>query len=236
MLKTSMALTLAMLMLGSAVTAKELVIETLDAPDFLAGVRSVDGCLVGNPNGIHYAIPNWIWGAETYTYLYDPLETCGCSAGFEIDAVHMIVQFGAEDVPQSFEASVAVGGAVWNADSGRWEPGPAICSGPVTGIDITAPGLYDIVLPMESCGCMELVHRYAISYTFEGFFSSPPDVVTDNLPQPGTSWNDYGLGWYDLVVDFGYPGNLLMWADATCCESPVGDEPASWGTVKSLYR
>ncbi len=219
---------------------KTLQVEPLSGePTTVSGfgvITDGDDCLVGNDNGVFYAVPNWIWGAETYTYLFDPLGTCGCDVGFEIDAVHMIVQFGAEDVPQSFNAYAEVGAAVWNDQAMRWEPGPAHCTGPVTQIEITDAGLYDIVLPVDDCGCMELVHDYAISFNLVDFLASSIDAVTDDVPEPGSSWNDYGLGWFDLVQDFGYPGNLLIWADADCCESPVAGEPASWGEIKSYYR
>ena len=216
---------------------KDLQIEriengTIDPP----GLLSDADCLVGNSNGVYYAIPNWIYGAETYAFLLDPMDTCGCDAGFDLSALHMIVQFGEEDVPTNFTAYAQISGTAWNSDTGRWEPGPAVCTGPETVIEIETAGLHDVTLPLSSCGCMEMVHSYAISYTFVDFLSSQPDLVTDNQPTAGTSWNDYGLGWFDLVSDFAYPGNIIIWAEADCCETPVSDEAMSWGELKSRYR
>ncbi len=193
-------------------------------------------CVVGNPNPFFYAVPDWIWGAEKYTYIYDPTDTCGCPAGFTVDFVHMIVQFGPEDVPVTFDAYVTVDSEAWNDELDCWYPGDAVCESEITSITIEEAGLYDIGLPTPACLCASMNYQYSLSYVFVSSFASNPDVVTDQFPTDCTSWNDYGLGWYDLVADFGFPGNLIMWADVTCCQSPVANAEESWGAVKTLYR
>ncbi len=235
--KLSVLLILSLFMAGNALANKDMAVERLETDVVRQLMASTaDNCLVGNPNAVYYAVPDWIWGAEIYTYLFDPLDTCDCDVGLEIETIHMIVQFGAEDVPATFEAFVEIGAAVWDVATGCWQPGPPICATDVTELTVTSAGLYDIALPVDNCGCMEMVHQYSISYNFVSTFASNPDIVTDQFPSSCTSWNDYGLGWYDLVSDFGYPGNVLMWADSACCESPIANGKESWGGVKSLYR
>jgi tetratricopeptide (TPR) repeat protein len=44
------------------------------------------------------------------------------------------------------------------------------------------------------------------------------------------------LGQIDLVVDYGFPGQLNIYADVVCCGSPSAVENDSWGCIKALYR
>jgi hypothetical protein len=114
--------------------------------------------------------------------------------------------------------------------------GQAVAERPVTPITIDAAGLYDIGLPVPDCACAAMSYKSSLSYVFVTAFASNPDIVTDQFPSDCTSWNDYGLGWYDLAADFGFPGNLKIWADASCGRSPVANAREAWGGVKSLYR
>lgn len=72
------------------------------------------------------------------------------------------------------------------------------------------------------------------AWAIGGWFTA--EMITDDFPTACTSFNDWGSGWHDLVVDFGFPGNLVMWADAMCCEDPIAQERRTWGDVKSLFR
>ncbi len=235
--KLTLLLILILCVAGNAIAERTVTVQRLDTDEISTLFESDrQDCLVGNPNPMNYAIPDWIWGAEQYTYIYDPAETCACPAGFEVEFVHMIVQFGAEDVPATFDAYVSVDGQAWNDELGCWYPGDSHCASDVTQITIDDAGIYDIGLPTPSCECMAMSYRYSLSYVFVSSFSSSPDMVTDAFPTPYVSWNDYGFGWYDLVTDFGFPGNILMWADAVCCETPVANEDGTWGGVKSLYE
>ncbi|MBU0743423.1 hypothetical protein KKG45_13720 [bacterium] len=222
---------------GNAVAERNVSVQRLDTDKISALFESYrQDCLVGNPNPFFYAIPNWIWGAEQYTYIYDPTETCGCPAGFAVEFVHMIVQFGPEDVPVTFDAYVTVDSPAWSDELDCWYPGNPVCASDLTSITIDTAGLYDIGLPTPDCACAAMSYQYSLSYVFVSTFSSNPDIVTDQFPSACTSWNDYGLGWYDLVADFGFPGNIMMWADIVCCQSPVANADETWGGVKSLYE
>jgi len=57
-----------------------------------------------------------------------------------------------------------------------------------------------------------------------------------------TSCNSWGLwegasDWVRILEIAGYStGDLLIWADAVCCENPVEVDQKTFGDVKSLYR
>jgi len=196
-------------------------------------------CQVGNLNVPTYAITDWAFGAEGYKYLFRAPATCSCPVGFRLDSIHLLMQFGPEDVPVGFDAFVDLEEAVWDDLSGCYLPGAELCTSLVYTVQIDAEGLFDISLPiLEQCQCAAIGFWYFLSFHFVSEFgaSGRPDLVADGMPLGCRSWNDYGFGWQDLVSDFDWPGEILMYADAACCEIPVSAEPGTWGSVKSLYR
>jgi len=149
----------------------------------------------------------------------------------------MLVQFGFEDVPVTFDAAVGIATATHCSmpiccDSPLYE----YCVSDVYTITIDTPGLYDLALPL-TCECAFVNYAYFLTFHFLTPFAEGmrPDLITDDVPWECKSYNDYGAGWEDL---FGYsmPGGTVMYADAACCEQPVGGESTTWGGVKSLYR
>ncbi len=227
---------------GMAQAADKTVVVTPVTGDVMninqAGANGV--CVMGNLNTPAYAISDWVWGAETYKYLFDADQTecTACPAGFKVEMVHFYMQFGAEDVPVDFDCSVDFEETIYDEALGCFLPGPVICESPVYTVSITDAGMYDIALPMvpDNCPCAFFGYKYAIGMTIYTAFDSNPDVITDAIPVGCTSYNDYGMGWYDLVTGFGFPGELIMYADIVCCENPVDNETNSWGEVKSLFR
>ncbi len=211
-------------------------VRTLDASKSAAA-----DCAMGNLNSPAYAIGDWIWGAESYKYMFyaDEAQCAACSEGFTVEAVNMYLQFGAEDVPASFTAFVDFEEAAWDEVLGCWVPGPEVCTSPAYTVTITDPGLYNISLPMdaESCPCAYFGYWYGVSFSFLDAFpeASRPDLITDDTVVGCTSWNDYGSGWIDFV-DFGMPGEASIYADIVCCANPVSIELKSFGDVKALFR
>jgi hypothetical protein len=129
--------------------------------------------------------------------------------------------------------------AAWDADAGCWLPGPEVCISQVYTVQIDTDGLYDISIPIvDECECAAMNNYFLLSCHFPQLFPAAqrPDLVTDEFPVGCTTWNDFGFGWMDVIASFGWPGEILMWGDAACCELPVADAPNSWGRVKSLYR
>ena len=195
-------------------------------------------CQMGNLNPIAFAITDWVWGAEKYKYMFyaDPALCTACSDGFTVEAVNLVLQFGPEDVPVTFEAFADFEEATWDEALQCHYPGPEICISPTYTVTITDPGLYNISLPLDAaCACAHFGYWYGISFEFVTAFASSPDMVTDEFPVGCTSWNDYGAGWGDLL-DFGFPGEISLNADIVCCGNPVPAEESTWGSIKAMFR
>jgi hypothetical protein len=194
-----------------------------------------------------FAITDWIWGEEGYKLLVCPWQCCGsiCPYGFFVEDVHMYMQFGTEDVPTTFEVFVDLEDA--EGDPSCWYPGVVECTSGVYQITITEPGLYDIGIPMEqeNCDCAYMLDPftgepiyYFISFHIATLFDPAmrPDAITQDMPTACASYNNYGFGWDDVVTVYGFPGNVILYANIYCCNDPVETETSTWGDIKGLYR
>ncbi len=248
MKKLSIAVLLVMclsLVAGTALADRQVTITPLtgDAIPYSQGISpsGTDGdCQMGNLNPPYWALGDFIWGAEKYKYLFyaDPDQCPVCTEGFTVESVTLYVQFGVEDVPSTFDARVDFEEAIWDDALQCWYPGPEICVSSAYTVTITDPGFYAIALPMDNvCACAEFGYWYGISFEFLTAFESgtEPDIITDNFPVGCVSWNDYGAGWADLL-DFGFPGEINMYADIVCCSNPVTTEKNTWGEIKAMFR
>ena len=225
---------------GSALAERQVTATKLaqDVQTYNAGKDAAADCIMGNLNAPAFAIGDWVWGAESYYYIFNADQAgCTCTGGFTVDAVHMYLQFAEDDVPVTFEAFVGFGEAAPGAVEGCMVPGPEICSSPIYTVTIDAAGFYDIALPMTpgACECAYFGYNYEISFNFMTTFTNLPDLITDASPLGCVSYNDYGAGMLDLQ-DFGMPGETSMYADIICCESPVSTESKSMGDLKALFR
>lgn len=226
---------------AAAAADRTVTITPLEQPSGPAGLAAPAGvCVFGNTNAPAYAITDWIWGAESYATVFPAIQpTCGCAGGFNIEQVHFYMQFGAADVPSSFNAYVDFRETAFDAVSGCSVPGSVICASPSYTVTITNAGLYDIALPLDpaGCACAYFGYDYAVGINFTTVFPTAgrPSAITDAAPVGCTSWNDYGAGWDDLG-GYGLPGELTMFADVVCCEPPVPGAAPSWGDLKSRFR
>jgi hypothetical protein len=228
------------LVAGTAMAEREVNVTLIaqDVQTLNAQKSAAADCALGNTNPIAYAITDWIWGAETYGYVFDADQAgCVCAEGFTVEAAHMFLQFGVEDVPVTFDVFGSFHEAAYDDASASWVPGPVACDTPLYTVTIPSAGLYDISLPTTpgDCPCAYFGYKYAITFTFPNAFDSTPDLITDAIPVGGVSWNDYGGGWLDLL-DFGLPGEVSLFADVICCASPVSADSKTFGDLKALYR
>lgn len=235
---TVLALSLCMVA-GSALADRDVVVTRVaqDVQSLNATKAAAADCQLGNTTA-YYAITDWIYGAESYSYVFDAEQTgCVCNDGFTVEAAHMFLQFGVEDVPATFDVYADFNEAAYDAGLDCWLPGPVACSTPVYTVTIPSAGLYDISLPMVpgDCACAYFGYKYAVTVNFVTAFASYPDLITDNVPVGCTSWNDYGMGWLDLQ-DFGLPGESTMFFDVVCCGNPVNTDATTFGDLKALYR
>jgi hypothetical protein len=194
---------------------------------------------VGNVNAPAFAISSWFTGQESYAAVFDPSAQLGCDNGFQVQMVHQIMQFTETQVPVTFDVYAGLGSAVWDPTVGCFVPGPLECRGATFTVTIDAAGLYDIAIPLD-CDCAFMYdptgapYIYYVSMTYPTLFSA--NVVSDGVPANCFTYNDYGTGWVDLGPIFTTGGNVNVFGEAVCCDTPVATEGRTWGNIKSLFR
>jgi len=234
-----------------ATWARTVVVQPLGDVEVLAAPAGADPgsrdlCVLGNVNPAAWAYSNFIWGAEGYKYLVYPPAQCDFPSGFQVDAVHMIIQFLAEDLPADFNVYVGLEDAVWNGDC--WIPGNEICTSQVYNLQLDTEGVYDLSVPLAgACDCAGMDSHYFVTFYFPDEFPNEtvrPNLVTDEYPQGCISYNDWGEGPYDLVNYFGTAGEVCIWAEVSdaICDTPAITElveywaPAVFQDITSPYR
>jgi len=198
---------------GAFAADRTVTVTPIDGPLLSIDQAAPNGvCVYGNNNAAVYGLTNTLWGQESYATAFNaPQEACGCAAGFTIEQVHFYINFGAEDVPATFNVSVDFLEA---GPSDCPAPGALICGSPVYQVTITNPGLYDIGLPMGECACATFGYDYAVAINFPNAFptTARPDVVTDAAPLGCISYAEFGSGWTDMFTlasaDFNNDGNM----------------------------
>ncbi len=195
------------------------------------------GCFLGNLNAVAWNVTGWFTGQEAYKYLFHPWDNCDCQWGFWVGNVHILMNFAPENnYPYEFDCYVDLEDALWDPAVGCWVPGIEDCVSPLFTVTIPQTGLYDIAIPLgEFCDCAFMDYWYFLSFHFP---DPMPGVglIMDDSPTPCTVYNDWGAGWTDLYSTFSEIGNLIMYAEATCCDVPVDGDDDSWGKVKSIFR
>jgi hypothetical protein len=214
-------------------TAAPLVMQPLPASPLHRGT-----CALGNLVDPVYNFGNWITGEDAYAYLVQPqADGCDCEVGVQIDRISMLMQFGSEDVPANFDVYVGLADAVWDDAAQVYRPGDLYCTSETWALAAPDAGLYEIYVDLEgACPCATADDAYFITFHLPNGFVWWPDALEDDTPEAGVSYYDGGQGWQDLVVDYGWWGNNIMRAEATCCSDPVATEGRSWSELKGLYR
>ena len=204
----------------------------------VTGIAAYDTCDVGNLNPPVYAITDWLYGNEGYKVYVDPW-SCPCPAPERVKPLWVTMYVYAYDtIPTcgafQMQADVQLAGGTPSC------PVPVdntVCTSAVYNVTIPGAGLWFIELPVEDCPLMD--GPFFISWWFlndGGCLPGPLTVVTDNVPINCDSYIDYRGYWEDLVVDYGFPGVILMWATVECSEESVATEQGTWGAIKSMYR
>lgn len=245
MKKMIMIATLVALILttGTALAEREVAITQIDgaATTIYPGLQpsgANPACELGNLEPIAFAITDWVLGNEKYATIFtaEPTSCSICTEGLTVEGANLVMQFGADDVPATFDARIGFGEALWDENLNCFLPGATICESSVYTITIDVPGLYNISLPMDTpCACAEFGYNYTIEFEFLTTATTPYDVVTDASPVGCTSYNDFGSGWVDLL-SFGFPGEVSLKALMACCSNPVSTEDSTWGSIKSMFR
>jgi hypothetical protein len=189
-------------------------------------------CPVGVPGPAAYTVSYVIPGDDQYYTLLNP-EGCECgSLGYVLSAAHILLEFS-----YGYGTPVRVG--VVRADLSDPEcpvPLPGQYVVPPLEYELAAPdgGVYDVALPLAPSACLTGKVFLEITFTEWGFSYEAPSLLLAASCEPCASYNYYPGADYDLCT-FGFEGNPIMYADATCCLA-VPARRGSWGELKTHYR
>ncbi len=203
---------------------------------------------LGQPGGV-------VTSEEAYSNLgiattFDPMAgDAVCDVGFTIEALHMVlVKFNSE--PATIYPNLAIGNAFLREDY----PPEASCFWPTpcppgsynyfrncyseATITLDTPGYYEIVFTgdFSDCGCIYTNYTHTIAswiFYMDGNIRFVTDDNSSHCPDHFASTYFSGAC---IWREFDAPGNILYWAEVTCCDMPVATEALSWDALKSIYR
>jgi hypothetical protein len=173
--------------------------------------------LYGSPA---YAITDWFYGLEWYANYQNP-EDFGCVAvwPFLVTTVGFNIQV-------DYAQDIDVQGFVYSADLTDPDcpvPGIELCATPVYTFSIPDAGHWILGCPMEEECCVYEPY-FAVVYIATDLYGTGADAVSEDMvPCDCRSYNDYGAGWEDLCVNYGWPGPMMLWSDGFT--SPQNDCP-----------
>jgi len=225
------------LLVPLANATREVTITPVDPSKFqpLQSPSAILGCQIGNINPAAWAITNFILPPEEYALVFDPLDSsCGsCGTGFQVNTVTVQLRVSAAE---TIVMSGFLRSAGFPNDPNCAEPTNVECSSAQYSVSLPNAGAFNIALPID-CECAFLNYPYALGVHIESIDGPTPDLITDSSPSNCTSYNEFGVGWVDLVAVYPtWPGNLKIWADAICCDHPIGTEEESVGSLKGKFK
>jgi hypothetical protein len=226
-------------MVTSSDASREVVVKPLESteatPIIVGPGGQLQACQVGNLNPAAWAIGGFIAPPEDYKLAFDPRATCTvCPIGLNINTITIHLQTaGACDIVMSIDVEEVT----YPNDPTCPEPGAQVCASGLFTVSLPSAGGWLIGLPID-CACLTMDRMYMLSVHFESTTCNPvPDLITSSGANLCTNWNNYGTGWYDLLVQYPtWPGDLKIWADADCCSPPVPVQESTWGAIKELYK
>jgi len=186
-----------------------------DAPETpLLPVNLYPGdCVFGNDNlGALMGQYSTFWqGNESYAFFVRPHDTCSCSDGFNVRAVHMYLHLSPSSSPEVQAHLVeAVGGP------SCFTPGSIIDSSPpMVASGYPSTGYYDVEIPCDF-DCRDMDNYYFLVFEFLDA-NGPVGIAFDNNAQTCVNYVNRGSGWEDLDVVYNFFGDIFIWADVDCC-------------------
>ncbi|UCB52759.1 MAG: hypothetical protein JSV10_01320, partial [Candidatus Zixiibacteriota bacterium] len=168
-----------------------------------------------------YYITDWFYGLEWYANFQNP-EEFGCVDVWPFEVVD--VGF---DINVDAAIDIDVQGFVYSnaGDLACPVPGAELCQTPVYTVSLPGAGWWTISLPMQDMCCVYEPY-FAVIYIYTDLYGLGADPISEDDPTDlCRSYNDYGYGWEDLVVIYGWPGEMILWstgytAPQNYCEAP----------------
>jgi hypothetical protein len=93
-------------------------------------------------------------------------------------------------------------------------------------VSLPSDGHWIISLPLTEQCCVYGPY-FAGIYIYTDLYGTGADAVSEDDPTDVCcSYNDYGNGWEDLVVIYGWPGEMLLWSTGYTNPQNTCEEPA----------
>lgn len=202
--------------------------DAIAEPPSRAGGRCDSGY-----TGYYWTVNDRFTGGESYAVYCDPDGCEQCAGDWRPISVTIYLYWEYEN-----ECALTVRSAVTTVDEGsstRPVPGSVICESESRVVGpFRPPGLWEVNVPLPE-DCPQIDGPFFATLTFEDTCDELPSLSADLNPcEEGRSLNDNGLGWHGICDD-AFPGNLSMFATLECVE-PAAAQPASWTTIKDIYR
>jgi len=203
---------------------------------------------LGQPGGM-IVDEEYSWELGTAT-TFDPLAGDGvCSLGFVVEVLHMVV-VKTDSIPTTFYPNLGIGDAflrdTYPPEATCFLPTPcpiqsynyprySYAEATVTLVD---PGYYEIVFTgdFSDSDCIYSNYTHTIS-SWLNFMANNIFFVSDDNPghcpdHYATTWFSGECRWNEIAAS----GNMLLWAEVSCCDVPVSTEKLSFDALKSFYR
>ncbi|MBK6898594.1 MAG: T9SS type A sorting domain-containing protein [bacterium] len=191
-------------------------VSELARAELMSATRYTGDCLFGNNDtaGVQGYYSTWWAGLETYATRINPADyACSCDPGFNVRAIHMLLYLETTSAPQ-VQVHLAAAGADCTT------PGAILESSSVVNISgIAAAGYYDIEVPCDF-ECQDMTGSYFLMFEFLNS-AGPVGIPVDAAGQACVNYNDWGEGYADVVSEYGFAGDWLIWADVDCCGVPT---------------
>jgi hypothetical protein len=196
-------------------------------------------CNVGNTEPVASAIAFILPPDDEYYALLDPANCCPGGATL-LSQAHVVLYWSTDC---TLPITISIVGST-NVTGGCNVPDRTHVICPPTTYNISAGAggvvVHNFNLPAACCVSGKVFLEYAFPVTgtcvINGGLVSPA-LVTDATPTSCTSYNFYpgDPTQRDLVVDYGFPGDLSAWVSGDCCQG-TSAMPGTWGRMKTLYR
>ena len=192
-----------------------------EVPQTSARATVCDGEWMGVPR---YSLNSWFTGGEYYATYQNPIET-GCPAlttyPFEVQNVMWhVFNPGATNLVIDIQPVIYTSE---NLSPTCARPGEICCYGPTYTVTIV-PGSVLITLPIDCC----VYGPYFAGVLAPDFIGTGLlGIVTDSAGTGGTfgasracgNYNNYQGLWEDLIVAYGFPGNIRLWSDGNASDA-----------------